>query len=171
MSKSGFSLNDKKSEFSLIVEQRSRNTNFRRRNDGPPNNLGHAWYIGKRFCKYNGVFFSTLSAGIESMDFSCVRTHIMSESQTPAQDQRRQSGLSARNSFDPSEVRFSKNYGADQQRLKISDLHFDKFLRPAPFACWQVSRLRNAFAHNFLWKLCNGSKEVEIVESVDDLKS
>ena len=31
--------------------------------------LGYEWYIGKRFCKSNGVFFSTLSAGIESMEF------------------------------------------------------------------------------------------------------
>ena len=45
----------------------------------------------------------------------------------PAQDQRCQSGPSARNSFVPSEGRFSKNYGADQQRLQISDPHFDKF--------------------------------------------
>ena len=29
--------------------------------------LGHAWYIGKRFCKSNGVFFSTLSARVKSM--------------------------------------------------------------------------------------------------------
>ena len=53
--------------------------------------------------------------------------HVMSESQTPALDPRCQSGPSARNPFDPSEGRFSKNYGADQQRLQISDLHFDKF--------------------------------------------
>ena len=32
--------------------------------------LGHAWYIGKRLCKSSRVFFSTLSAGIESMRFS-----------------------------------------------------------------------------------------------------
>ena len=31
--------------------------------------LGHTWYIGKRFCKSNCVLFSTLSAGIESMEF------------------------------------------------------------------------------------------------------
>ena len=31
--------------------------------------LGHAWYIGKRLCKSRCVFFSTLSAGIESMEF------------------------------------------------------------------------------------------------------
>ena len=60
--------------------------------------------------------------------------HVMSESQTPALDQRCWSGPSARNSFVPCEGRFSKNYGADQQRLQISDLHFDKFLTPATFA-------------------------------------
>ena len=31
--------------------------------------LGHTWYIGKRFCRSSCVFFSTLSAGIESMEF------------------------------------------------------------------------------------------------------
>ena len=53
--------------------------------------------------------------------------HVMSESQTPVQDQRCQSGPSARNSVVPGEEGFSKNYGADQQRLQISDPHFDKF--------------------------------------------
>ena len=47
--------------------------------------------------------------------------------QTPVQDQRCQSGPSARNSVIPSEGDSSKNYGADQQRLQISDLHYDKF--------------------------------------------
>ena len=31
--------------------------------------LGHTWYIGKRFCKSRCVIFSTLSAGIESLEF------------------------------------------------------------------------------------------------------
>ena len=47
--------------------------------------------------------------------------HVMSESQTPVQDQRCQSRPSARNSVIPSEGGCSKNYGADQQRLQISD--------------------------------------------------
>ena len=38
-----------------------------------------------------------------------------------------QPGPSAGNSFDPKEGRFLKNYGADQQRLQISDPHFGKF--------------------------------------------
>ena len=32
----------------------------------------------------------------------------------------------------------SNNYGADQQRLQISDLHFDNFPSPATFACWKI---------------------------------
>ena len=61
--------------------------------------------------------------------------HVMSESQTPSQDQRCQSGPSERNS---SEGRLSKNYGAVQQRLQFSDPHFDKFPTSATFACWKI---------------------------------
>ena len=67
---------------------------------------------------------------------------------------------------------FSKNYGADQQRLQISDLHSDKFSTQATFACWKM---------RFKTEVCTCSqfpteglpriKEVEMVESVDDLTS
>ena len=62
------------------------------------------------------------------------------KSERPEQnrDLRCQSGPSARISVVPSEGGFSKNYGADQQRLQISDLHFDKFPTPATFACWKI---------------------------------
>ena len=60
------------------------------------------------------------------------------ENQTPVPDQRCQSGPSAKNSVIPSEGDSSKNYGADQQRLQIPDLHFDKFPTPATFACWKI---------------------------------
>ena len=49
------------------------------------------------------------------------------ENQTPVQDQRCQSGPSAKDSVIFSGGDSSKNYGADQQALQISDLHFDKF--------------------------------------------
>ena len=94
------------------------------------------------------------------------------ENQTPVQDQRCQSGPSAKNSVIPSEGDSSKNYGADQQRLQISDPHFDKFPSPATFACWKI---------RFKTEVCTCSqipteamqwiKEVEMVDSVDDLKS
>ena len=38
--------------------------------------LGYAWYIGKRYCRSSSVFFSTLSAGVESMEFSYIGTHM-----------------------------------------------------------------------------------------------
>ena len=70
--------------------------------------------------------------------------HATSERQNPntTLDPRRQPGPSARNSFGPNEGRFSKDYGADQQRLQISDLHFDKFPTPATFAWWKI-RFKN----------------------------
>ena len=37
--------------------------------------LGHTWYIGKRFCKSTCIFFSTSSAGIESMELSKIGTN------------------------------------------------------------------------------------------------
>ena len=62
-------------------------------------------------------------------------------------------------------------YGADQQRLQISDLHFDKFPTPATFACWKI---------RFKTEVCACSQvpteamhwiEGEMVDSVDDLMS
>ena len=53
----------------------SRSLGLPSRSDGPPS-IWDAWENGKRFCKSNGVFFSTLSARVKSMDFQSVRTYI-----------------------------------------------------------------------------------------------
>ena len=98
--------------------------------------------------------------------------HVMSERQTPAQDQRCQSGPSARNSVIPSECDFSKNYGADQQRLQISDPHFDNFSTPARFACCKIRfKTEVCICSQFPTEAMLWIKEVEMVESVDDVKS
>ena len=98
--------------------------------------------------------------------------HVMSESQTPVQDQRCQSGPSARNSVIPSEGGFSKNYGADQQRLQISDPHFDKVTTPATFACWKIRfKTEVCTCSQFPTEAMLWIKEVEMVDSVDELKS
>ena len=98
--------------------------------------------------------------------------HVMSESQTPAQDQRCQSGPSARNSVIPSEGRCSKNSGADQQRLQVSDPHFDKFTTSAKFACWKIRfKTEECTCSQFPPEAMLRIKEVELVESVDDLLS
>ena len=88
------------------------------------------------------------------------------------QDQRCQSGPAAKNSVVPSERGFSKNYGADQQRLQSSDLHFDKFPTPATFACWKIIfKTEVCTCSQFHLDAMHWIKEVEMVHSVDDLKS
>ena len=95
-----------------------------------------------------------------------------SENQTPVQDQRCQSGPSAKNSIIPSEGDSSKNYGADQQRLQISDLHFDEFPTPATFACWKIRfKTEICTCSQFPTEVTHWIKEVEMVDSVDDFNS
>ena len=66
----------------------------------------------------------------------------------------------------------SKNYGADQQRLQISDLHFDKFLTPATFACWKIRfKTEVCTCSQFPTEAMQWIKEVELVDSVDELTS
>ena len=94
------------------------------------------------------------------------------ENQTPVQDQRCQSGPSAKSSVIFSGGDSSKNYGADQQRLQISDLHFDKFPSPATFACWKIRfKTEVCTCSQFLTEAMHWIKEVEMVDSVDDLRS
>ena len=103
-----------------------------------------------------------------------ISPHVTSERRTPdtVQDQRCQSGPSAKNSFIPSEGDCSKSYGADQQRLQISDPHFDKFSTPATFACWKIRfKTEVCTCSQFLTEAMLWIKEVEMVDSVDDLKS
>ena len=65
-----------------------------------------------------------------------------------------------------------KKYGADQQRLQISDLHFDKFPTPATFACWKIRfKTEVCTCSKFLTEPMQWIKEVELVDSVDDLRS
>ena len=98
--------------------------------------------------------------------------HVMSENQTPVQDQRCPSGPSAKNSVIPSEGDFSKNYGADQQRLHISDLHFDKFTTPSTLACWKIRfKIEVCTCSKFPTEAMQWIKEVDMVDSVDVLKS
>ena len=88
------------------------------------------------------------------------------------QDLRCQSGPSAKNSVILSGGDSSKNYGADQQRLQISDLHFDKFPTPATFACWKIRfKTEVCTCSQFRTEAMQWIKEVELVDSVDELRS
>ena len=91
--------------------------------------------------------------------------HGMSERQTPdtALDPRCQSGPSARNSFDHSEGRFSKNYGAEPTTTADFGSSFmleDKRSKTEVCTCSQFP------SETMLW-----IKEVKLVDSVDDLRS
>ena len=137
----------------------------------------HRGYVGKRFCKSTCIFISSLSSRIESME--CVNCGAASyvysgESERPERDQdlRCQSGPSANNSVIPIEGDFSKNYGAGQQRLQISVLHFDKFPTGATLACWKIRfKTEVCTCSPFPTEAMHWTKEVEMVDSVDDLKS
>ena len=64
------------------------------------------------------------------------------------------------------------NYGADQQLLQISDLHFDKFPTPATFACWKIRfKTEVCTCSQFPTEALQWIKEVEKVDPVDDLRS
>ena len=88
------------------------------------------------------------------------------------QDLRCQSGPSATDSVIFGGGDSSKNYGADQQRLQILDLHFDKFLTPATFACWKIRfKTEVCTCSQFPTEAMQWIKEVKMVDSVDDLRS
>ena len=88
------------------------------------------------------------------------------------QDLRCQSGPSAKDSVIFSRKDSSKNYGADQQRLQSSDLHYDKFPTPATFACWKISfKTEVCTCSQFPTEAMQWIKEVELAESVDELRS
>ena len=92
------------------------------------------------------------------------------KSERPEQnrDLRCQSGPSAKNSVIFCGGDSSKNYGADQQRLQISDLHFDKFPTPATFACWKIRfKTEVCTCSQFPTEAMQWIKEVELVDSVD----
>ena len=100
--------------------------------------------------------------------------NVTSERQIPdtALDPRCQSGPSARKTFDPKEGHFSKDYGTDQQRLQFSELHFDQFPTPTTVAWWKTRfKTEVCTCSQFPTEALLWIKVVEMVESVDDLKS
>ena len=101
-----------------------------------------------------------------------IHKSIAEKSGRPKQDSdlRCQSGPSAKNSVLFSGGDASKNYGADQQRLQISDLHFDKFPTPATFACWKIRfKTEVCTCSQFPPEAMQWIKEVELADSVEEL--
>ena len=107
----------------------------------------------------------------------------MSERRTPAQDQKtrikhqfkiRDASQDRQPKIQSSQVReiLQRIMGADQQRLQMSDPHFDKFTTPATFACWKIRfKTEVCTCSQFPTEAMHWIKEVEMIDSVDDLKS
>ena len=149
----------------------SRSVGMPSRQNGPPSICQDTHGVsGHAFCRSSCVLYSTLSAGIESMELRHIgkihsSTAEKNENQTPIQDQRCQSGPSAKNSVIPGEGDSLKNVGASQQRLQISDLHFDKFPTPATFACWKIRfKTEVCTCSHFPTEAMHWIKEVETVD-------
>ena len=136
-------------------------------------------YIGKRFCKSTCISTSPAPYPQELNPWGTtieeplyMSTAEKSERPEQNQDLRCQSGPSAKDSVIFSGGDSSKNYGADQQRLQISDLHFDKFPSPATFACWKIRfKTEVCTCSQFPTEAMQWIKEVELADSVDELRS
>ena len=115
-----------------------------RQTEEPPNTWDTSGILGNVFAHPQASSSAPYPQGLNSTWKKTIEEPIhmstVEQSERPERDQdlRCQSGPSAKNSVIFSGGDFSKNYGADQQRLQISDLHFDKFPTPATFACWKT---------------------------------
>ena len=69
-------------------------------------------------------------------------------------------------------VDIPQNYVVGQQRQQVSELQFDKFLNPQSFLVWKV-RFKNqvTICSDFPSEAMLWIKEVEMVDSLDELKS
>ena len=147
-----------------------------RRKEGPPNIWDTSGISGNVFA--NPQAFSSapypqeLNPWVTTIEQPLhMSTAEKSERPEQNQDLRCQSGPSAKDSVIFSGGDSSKNYGADQ-RLQISDLHFDKFPTPATFACWKMRfKTEVCTCSQFLTEAMQWVKEVELVDSVDELRS
>ena len=66
---------------------------------------------------------------------------------------------STMNSFFPAEGVYPQNYMADQSRLQISELQFDKFPTLSTFSCWKIRLETQVSVPVPLRRQCFGSKK------------
>ena len=145
------------------------------RKEGPPNIWDIHGMLGNVFANPDASSSAPYPQELNQWSSSIeepLHSSTVGERQKKDQDQRCQSGPSAKNSVIFSGRDSSKNYGADQQRLQTSDLHFDKFPTPAKFACWKIRfKTEVCTCSQFPTEATHWIKELWMVESVDDLKS
>ena len=149
-----------------------------RRKEGPPNIRDTSGISGNVFANPQASSSALYPQELNSLWKKTIEEPLhmstVEKSDRPERDQdlRCQSGPSAKDSVIFSGGDSSKNHGADQQRLQISDLHFDKFPTPATSACWKVRfKTEVCTCSQFPTEAMQWIKEVELVDSVDELRS
>ena len=149
-----------------------------RRRDGPPNIWDTSGISGNVFANPQASSSAPYPQDLNSLWKKTIEEPLhmstAEKSDRPERDQdlRCQSGPSAKDSVIFSGGDSSMNYGPDQQRLQISDLHFDKFPTPATFACWKIRfKTEVCTCSQFPTEAMQWIKEVELVDSVDELNS
>ena len=108
--------------------------------------LGYIRYIRKRFCKSTSFLFSScnpqeLNSPWKKTIEEPIHMSTAEKSERPERDQDLEMPVwtvSQRFSHLQWRRLFKELWVHDQQRLQISDLHFDKFPTPATFACWKI---------------------------------
>ena len=144
------------------------------RREGPPSIWDTHGISGNVFADPHASSSAPYPQELNSSIEEPLHSSTVEKSQRPEQNQdlRCQSGPSAKDSVIFSGGDSSKNYGADQQRLQILDLHFDKFPTPATFACWKIRfKTEVCTCSQFPTEAMQWIKEVEMVDSVDELRS
>ena len=145
--------------------------------DGPPNIWDISGLSGNVFAHpqaSSSAPYPQLNSTWKKTAEEPIHMSTAEKSERPEQnrDLRCQSGPSAKDSVIFSGRDYSKNYGADQKRLQISDLHFDKFPTPATFACWKMRFKTEVCICSLIpTEAMQWIKEVEMVDSVDELRS
>ena len=142
----------------------SRSTGMPSRKDGPPSIWDTHGTSGNFFANPTASSSAPYPQELNPWSFHMSEpihssTAEKNENQTPVQDQRCQSGPSAKNSVIPSEGDSSKNYGADQQRLQISDPHFDKFHHVSNVCLLEEDKIQDSGM--YLFTISHGSYAVD----------
>ena len=139
--------------------------------------LGLTWYFGKRVCKSICVLFNTLSARIASMEFidrraaPFVHSGEKRKAKTRSRSEIPLSTVSQRFSH-PQWRRLFKALGGRPTTTADFGSSFRQFPTPATFACCKKRfKTEVCTCSQFPTKAMQWIKEVEIVDSVDDLKS
>ena len=66
---------------------------------------------------------------------------------------------------------YPQNYVVEQRRYQVTETHFDKFPLPSTCQCWTSFKTAACSCSCFPSEAVRWIKEVEMVDSVDDLKT